>query len=143
MVCLRRRFSIGISSALLRIALWPIALALVLLAFALIYYFAPDIKDQKWHWVTPGALVGLALWLAVSFALKLYLHYFDRYSATYGSLGAVIVLLLWFYLSGASILMGAEINSVLENAAADAGEPDAKHEGEKAPNQKSTAARAG
>ena len=136
-------FSFGMSSVLLRMALWPIALGLVLLAFALIYYFAPDIKDQKWHWVTPGALVGLALWLLVSFALKAYLHYFDRYSATYGSLGAVIVLLLWFYLSGASVLMGAEINSVLENAAADAGEPDAKHEGEKAPDQKAAAARAG
>jgi membrane protein len=135
-------FSFG-TSLVLRIALWPIALALVLLAFALIYYFAPDVKDQKWHWVTPGALVGLVLWLVVSFALKLYLHYFDRYSATYGSLGAVIVLLLWFYLSGASILMGAEINSVLENAAADAGEPDAKHEGQKSPNQKSAAAGGG
>jgi membrane protein len=136
-------FSSGTSAALLRIGLWPIALALVLLAFALIYYFAPDVKDQKWHWVTPGALVGVALWLAVSFALKIYLHYFDRYSATYGSLGAVIVLLLWFYLSGASILMGAEINSVLENAAADAGEPEAKHEGEKAPKEKAAAAGAG
>jgi membrane protein len=136
-------FSFGTSSAMLRITLWPIALALVLFAFALIYYFAPDVQDQKWHWVTPGALIGLALWLTVSFGLKLYLHFFDRYSATYGSLGAVIVLLLWFYLSGASILMGAEINSVLENAAADAGEPDAKHEGEKAPSQKAAAAGAG
>ena len=132
-------FSLG-SSSLLRIALWPVALALVLFGFALIYYFAPDVKDQKWHWITPGALVGLALWLVVSFCLKAYLHFFDRYSATYGSLGAVIVLLLWFYLSGASVLMGAEINSVLEDAAADAGEPDAKHEGEKKSSEKSAAA---
>jgi membrane protein len=131
------------SSVLVRIALWAIAMALVLLAFAMIYYFAPDVKDQKWHWVTPGALTGLALWLVVSFGLKIYLHFFDRYTATYGSLGAVIVLLLWFYLTGASVLMGAEMNTVLENAAADAGEPDAKHEGEKAPNQKAAAARAG
>ena len=136
-------FSLASSSVLLRVALWPIALALVLLAFATIYYFAPDVKDQKWHWVTPGALAGLVLWLVVSLGLKAYLHFFDRYTATYGSLGAVIVLLLWFYLTGASVLMGAEINSVLENAAADAGEPDAKHEGEKAPNQKAAAARAG
>jgi membrane protein len=133
-------FAFGTSSALLKIALWFIALALVLLVFAIIYYFAPDVKDHKWHWITPGAVVGLTLWLLVSLALKLYLHFFDRYSATYGSLGAVIVLLLWFYLSGASILMGAEINSVLENAAADAGVPDAKHEGEKAPDQKTAAA---
>jgi membrane protein len=132
--------SLNSSSGLLRIAWWPVSLALVLLAFALIYYFAPDVKDQKWHWVTPGAIVGLGLWLVVSGVLKLYLHFFDRYSATYGSLGAVIVLLLWFYLTGASVLMGAEINSVLENAAADAGEPDAKHEGEKAAKEKSAAA---
>jgi membrane protein len=123
-----------------RIALWPIALGFVLLCFALIYYFASDVKDQKWHWITLGAVVGLTLWLIVSLSLKLYLHFFDRYSATYGSLGAVIVLLLWFYLTGASVLMGAEINSVLENAAADAGEPDAKHEGEKEPNQNAAAA---
>jgi len=73
------------------------------------------------------------MWLAVSFALKAYLHFFDRYSATYGSLGAVIVLLLWFYVSGASLLFGAEINSVIEDAAAAEGEPDAKLKGEKAP----------
>jgi membrane protein len=75
----------------------------------------------------------VALWLAVSFVLKAYLHFFDRYSATYGSLGAVIVLLLWFYVSGASLLFGAEINSVIEDAAAAEGEPDAKLKGEKAP----------
>jgi membrane protein len=74
------------------------------------------------------------LWLAASFALKAYLHFFDRYSATYGSLGAVIILLLWFYVSGASLLFGAEINSVIEDAAASEGEPEAKQKGERAPN---------
>lgn len=118
---------------LLRIVEWPVALGLVLLGFALIYFFAPDVKDQKWHWVTPGAIVGLGLWLTISFILKIYLHFFDRYSATYGSLGAVIVLLIWFYWTGAAILMGAEINSVLEDAAAEGGEPDAKLKGEKEP----------
>ena len=92
--------SYGASAILLKIALWSMAVGLVLLAFALIYFFAPDVKDQKWHWVTPGALIALVLWLAVSVSLKMYLHFFDRYSATYGSLGAVIVLLLWFYFRG-------------------------------------------
>jgi membrane protein len=92
------------------------------------------VKEQKWHWITPGAIAGVALWLAVSFALKAYLHFFDRYSATYGSLGAVIILLLWFYVSGASLLFGAEINSVIEDAAAAEGQPEAKLKGEKAPN---------
>src|ERR1700676_1129721 len=126
-------FSGGIAKIAIKIMQWPIAIALVLLGFALVYFFAPDVKDQKWHWITPGAIAGVALWLAVSFALKAYLHFFDRYSATYGSLGAVIVLLLWFYVSGASLLFGAEINSVIEDAAAAEGEPDAKLKGEKAP----------
>jgi membrane protein len=126
-------FSGGMVKTAIKIAQWPVAIALVLLGFALVYFFAPDVKEQKWHWITPGAICGVALWLAVSFALKIYLHFFDRYSATYGSLGAVIILLLWFYVSGASLLFGAEINSVIEDAAAAEGEPDAKLKGEKAP----------
>ena len=105
-------FSGGIVKMVIKIAQWPVAIALVLLGFALVYFFAPDVKEQKWHWITPGAIIGVALWLAASFALKIYLHFFDRYSATYGSLGAVIVLLLWFYVLGASLLFGAEVNSV-------------------------------
>ncbi|MGA9996052.1 MAG: YihY/virulence factor BrkB family protein [Pyrinomonadaceae bacterium] len=112
---------------------WPIVLAFVLLAFALIYYFAPDLADQDWAWVTPGSVIGVVLWLLVSFGFRLYLHFFDSYSATYGSLGAVIILMLWFYLTGAAILIGGEINSEIENAAAKAGAKDAKEKGEKAP----------
>jgi membrane protein len=126
-------FSGGIVTIVIKVVQWPVAIALVLLGFALVYFFAPDVKEQKWHWITPGAIAGVALWLAASFALKAYLHFFDSYSATYGSLGAVIILLLWFYVSGASLLFGAEINSVIEDAAAAEGEPDAKAKGEKAP----------
>lgn len=125
-------FSHGWSALVLKIVEWPIALGLVLLVFAMIYYFAPDLKDQSWHWITPGAIVGLGLWLLVSVVLKTYLHYFDRYSATYGSLGAVIILLLWFYWTGAAVLMGAELNSVLEDVAAERGEADAKLKGKSA-----------
>ncbi len=123
----------GLILLLLRIVEWPVAIALVLLGFAIIYFFAPDVDNQKWHWVTPGAVCGLMLWLLASLALKIYLHFFDRFSSTYGSLGAVIILLLWFYLTGISILMGAEINTVIEDAAAKEGVPDAKEKGEKAP----------
>jgi membrane protein len=126
-------FSDGIVTTAIKIVQWPVAIALVLLGFALVYFFAADVKEQKWHWITPGAIFGVALWLAASFALKIYLHFFNTYSATYGSLGAVIILLLWFYVSGASLLFGAEINSVIEDAAAAEGEPDAKMKGEKAP----------
>jgi len=115
---------------------WPIALAFVLLAFASIYYFAPDVKDQKWIWVTPGAVLGVTIWLLVSFSFRVYLHFFDSYSKTYGALGAVIVLMLWLYLTGAAILIGGEVNAEIEHAAAKAGAPDAKEEGEKTPNAK-------
>jgi membrane protein len=71
-----------------KILQWPVALAFMLMAFALIYYFAPDVRDQDWKWITPGSSIGVGLWLAVSFALKGYLHFFDSYSKTYGSLGA-------------------------------------------------------
>jgi membrane protein len=115
---------------------WPLVLIFVLLAFALIYYFAPDIREQKWKWITPGAVVGVSLWLLISFAFKLYLSYFNSYSATYGSLGAVIILMLWFYFTGTAILVGGEINSEIENEMARQGAPDAKEVGEKAPGEK-------
>lgn len=115
---------------------WPIVVAFILLAFALIYYLAPDLHEQKWAWVTPGSIVGVGLWLLVSFGFKLYLHFFDSYSKTYGTLSAVIVLMLWLYLTGAAILVGGEVNSEIENAAAKEGDPDAKEKGEKAPSEK-------
>jgi membrane protein len=118
-----------------KIIQWPVVFASLILAFALIYYFAPDLRRQKWMWLTPGAAIGVALWLLVSFAFRLYLNYFDSYSKTYGSLGAVIILMLWLYFTGAAVLIGGEINSEIENAAAKRGVPDAKEKGEKAPNE--------
>ena len=112
---------------------WPIVLAFVLFAFALTYYYAPDLKHQKWYWITPGSLTGVALWLLVSFVFRVYLHFFDRYSLTYGSLGAVIILLLWFYMTGAAILVGGKVNAEIEHAAAEHGAPEAKLPGEKSP----------
>ena len=114
---------------------WPIVLAIVLLAFALVYYFAPNVKDMRWQWITPGSVLGLALWLLVSFAFRVYLGYFDTYSAAYGSLGAVMVLLLWLYLTGVAILVGGEMNAVIEDAAAQVGVPEAKERGEKRPGE--------
>lgn len=112
---------------------WPIIVAFMVTSFALIYYYAPDLKDQDWKWLTPGSAIGVALWLLVSFGFKAYLHFFDSYSTTYGSLGAVIVLMLWLYLTGVAILIGSEINSEIENAAAQAGLPDAKERGARSP----------
>jgi membrane protein len=125
-----------------KIIQWPVVLACMILAFALIYYFAPDFHEQAWKWLTPGAAIGVALWLIVSIAFRVYLHFFDSYSATYGSLGAVIILMLWLYFTGAAVLIGGEINSEIENAAAQKGEPEAKEKGEKAPEEKPGAAQA-
>jgi membrane protein len=119
-----------------KIVQWPIVLAAMLFAFALIYYFAPDVREQKWIWITPGAVVGVVLWLLVSFGFRIYLNYFDSYSNTYGSLGAVIILMLWLYLTGVAVLIGGELNAEIENAAAAAGAADAKEKGEKRPQEK-------
>jgi len=101
-----------------KIIQWPVVFACIMLAFALIYYFAPDFRKQSWQWLTPGAAIGVVLWLLVSLGFRVYLHFFNSYSATYGSLGAVIILMLWLYFTGAAVLIGGEINSEIENAAA-------------------------
>lgn len=119
---------------------WPVILAALLFAFALIYYFAPNLRKQSWYWLTPGAAIGVALWLLVSIAFRVYLYFFNSYSATYGSLGAVIVLMLWLYFSGIAVLIGGEVNAEIESAAAHQGEPGAKQKGDKAPNEKDEAA---
>ena len=116
-----------------KILQWPLALAFMLSAFALIYYFAPDLRDQDWKWITPGSVIGVVLWLLASFGLKSYLHFFNSYSATYGSLGAVIILMLWLYLTGLAVLIGGEVNAEIENVAAQRGAPDAKKKGRKTP----------
>jgi membrane protein len=96
-----------------RILSWPIAFEVISVAFAVMYYAAPDIREPKWRWITPGSFTGILLWLAASLGLRVYLHFFNSFSLTYGSLGAVIVLLLWFYLSGLSLLLGAQIDVVI------------------------------
>jgi membrane protein len=115
-----------------KIAQWPVAVFCVMVAFAIIYYKAPDVEQPAWHWVSPGALVGVLVWLAASFAFRVYLQFFNSYNKTYGALGGVIILLLWFYITAFSILAGSEINSEIEHAAAKRGEPEAKAPGQKA-----------
>ncbi len=113
-----------------RVVGWTVATALLALAFAVIYYWAPDLKVRCWHWLTPGGAIGIAGWLLASLGLRVYLHFFNSYTVTYGSMGAVIILLTWFYITGLMILLGAEVNSEIEAAAAErrigvAREPDA------------------
>jgi membrane protein len=102
---------------LIHITGWTAATALLTLLFALIYYWGPDLKNKQWRWLTPGAAIGIVGWLLASLGLRAYLHFFNSYTATYGSLGAVIILLTWFYLSGLMLLLGGEVNSQIEAAA--------------------------
>jgi len=97
-----------------RVVQWPAAFAVMLFAYSIIYYFAPNLDERKWYWVTPGAAAGVTVWLLTSIGFRLYLHFFNSYSATYGSLGAVIILTLWLFMTGFAILVGGEINCVIE-----------------------------
>jgi membrane protein len=94
---------------------WPLVFALVTTAIGLLYYFGPD-ADQDWSWITPGAVAATVLWLVFSLIFKIYIANFTDYEASYGSVGAVIVVLLWFYCTGIAILTGAELNSEIEHA---------------------------
>jgi membrane protein len=103
---------------------WPVALALVLLALSVIYHYAPNLKRKGWRWITPGATVGLFLWLGASYGFRVYLRYFNTYGAVYGSLGTVIIAMLWFYISSLAVLLGSEVNVVLESRAAKSGKEE-------------------
>lgn len=94
---------------------WPVSFGAMFLSFSLVYYFAPNIEERKWYWITPGSVAGVVLWLLASLGLRVYLHFFNSYSATYGSLGAVVILMLWLYMTGLAILVGSEVNWVIEN----------------------------
>jgi membrane protein len=109
---------------------WPLVFALVTSAVGFIYYFAPDV-DQDWVWITPGSLVATALWLVGSLAFRAYVVNFGSYNETYGTLGGVMVLLLWLYMSGLVIVVGAEMNSEIEHAS-----PHGKDPGEKVPGER-------
>ncbi len=126
----------GVATWTWKIVQWPVAVFFLLLSFALIYYFGPDVEFPVWHWISPGSVAGVFLWAVVSFGLRIYLHFFNSYSKTYGSLGAVMILLLWFYVTGVAILIGGEVNAEIENAAAKHGAPEAKEKGEKKPGTK-------
>jgi membrane protein len=109
---------------------WPVVFALVALAVALVYYYAPD-AVQEWIWITPGSVLATMLWVLISLGFKFYVSHFGSYNATYGTIGGIIVLLTWFYMSSLAILVGAELNAEIEHAS-----PYGKDPGEKAPGEK-------
>ncbi|MGI5864791.1 MAG: YihY/virulence factor BrkB family protein [Myxococcales bacterium] len=93
---------------------WIIIFALLLLAFAVVYYFGPDV-EQSFRFITPGSLIGVVLLALAALGFRFYVSNFGNYSATYGSLGAVIVLLLWLYIVGLVLLLGSEVNALVEH----------------------------
>ena len=96
---------------------WPIAFCAVLLFFALVYYLGPNMRQRSWKWVTPGSILGAALWLALSGLFALYVTFAGNYTKTYGTLASGIILLLWLNYSAFAVLYGAELNSALERQA--------------------------
>src|SRR5437588_4256993 len=113
-----------------KIVHWPLVFALVALAVAFIYYYAPDVK-QEWIWITPGSLLATVLWLGISLGFRFYVSRFTSYNATYGTIGGAIVALLWFYVSALAVLVGAELNAEIEHASPYGKDPGEKVAGEK------------
>ena len=102
----------------LALARWPILAILVTVVLAAIYRYAPDRADPKWRWVTTGSAVATVLWIAASVGFSIYVSKFGNYDETYGSLGAVIILLFWFYITSYVILAGGELNAEIERQTA-------------------------
>ncbi len=113
------------------IAQWPAAALLLVLALLGLYRFAPNFPEQKWKWLLPGSIVAAVIWIAVSVLFKLYVRHFSHFGLLYGSLGTLVILMFWFYLSGVAILVGGEINSVLEDAASKHKVPGVKKRGQR------------
>jgi len=100
--------------ALLALVRWPLLAGIVILALAIIYRYAPDRAEPQWQWISWGAAAATALWILGSLGFTTYVSEVGSYDRTYGSLGAVIILLLWFYLTAYVILAGAELNAEIE-----------------------------
>jgi membrane protein len=113
-----------------KIVEWPVVFVLISTGFGLVYYFSPDV-EQEWKWITPGSLFATIVWILISLGFRWYVSAFADYQKTYGAIGAAIVALLWFYVSGIAMLLGAEMNALIEHSS-----PEGKDPGEKVPGQK-------
>lgn len=95
---------------------WTAAAVFAIVSFWLVYYLGPSFTKRRWNWGIPGSIFGAILWLAASGGFRLYLHFFNTYTATYASLGAVMILLVWLYVTGLAFLVGGEINAEIERS---------------------------
>jgi membrane protein len=106
------------------IAKWPVLILVVALMFSVLYYTAPNVRQPGFRWVTPGGIVAVIAWMIVSGLFGLYVANFGSYNKTYGSLGAVVIFLVWLWLTNAAILFGAELNAETERGRQiEAGQP--------------------
>jgi membrane protein len=104
----------GTAATVWSIARWPVAVLAATVGYALVYAVAPNIVPRRFRWISPGAALGVILWIVLSLAFGVYIQHFSTYGAAYGAFGAAIVLLLWLYLSANAFLFGAEVNAELE-----------------------------
>ena len=104
----------GATAFLFKALTWIAAITLGTAGFALIMRYGPDRRPAKWRWLTPGSLLATVLWIAVSFGFSLYVAYVSDYNATYGSLSAIVVFLMWLFLSAYGVLLGALLNAEIE-----------------------------
>jgi membrane protein len=104
----------GVAKWLLLLVQWPVLVVLSVLGLESLYRYAPDRQKQQWRWVSPGAVCATALWILASMAFTVYVANFSGYDKTYGSLGSVVVLLTWLYISSFVVLLGAVINGQIE-----------------------------
>ena len=93
---------------------WPVMLLVVITIFAILYYAAPNVRLRRFRWLTPGGMLAVVVWLVASAAFAFYVANFGSYNKTYGTLGGIIIFLVWLWLSNLSILVGAEFNAELE-----------------------------
>jgi membrane protein len=97
-----------------RIGRWPAALITALLVFSFLYFVTPDVEHRAFRWITPGAAVGVMLWLLASAAFSLFIAHFSSFNVTYGSFAAAIILLIWLWLTNVALVFGAEVNAEIE-----------------------------
>ncbi|NBD11352.1 MULTISPECIES: YihY/virulence factor BrkB family protein [Corallococcus] len=111
---------------------WPFTAALVMLMLSLCYYLLPDVR-QRFKYITPGSVAGTLAWMGSTWGFTQYVDHFGKYDVTYGSIGGVVVLLLWLYLSGLIFILGGELNAILEHASAQGKAKGARDFGQPAP----------
>jgi membrane protein len=109
----------GLSAMLMRFVRWPALLIVLLLGLAILYRYGPDRRQARWQWVSVGSLLASVVWIGASYLFSLYLAKFNSYNATYGSLGAVVAMMMWLWISTVVVLLGAELNAEIEHQTAE------------------------